>query len=354
MSTPKQIKGRGAASNKPSRYLKQQSEYDVDEGSAQSVPETEVYLDRAKSIITSNQSPDVPFERSINPYRGCEHGCVYCFARPTHAYWDLSPGLDFETKIFYKPNGPALLESALQKPGYQCKPIVVGTNTDPYQPIDQRLRVTRELLLVLQKYRHPFSLITKGSHLLRDLDILADMARDNLCSVMVSVTTMDNELKRSLEPRAAAPRARLKTIRELAEQKVPTGVLVAPVIPMINDHEVEAILEACAQAGAGTAGYVFLRLPLEVRDLFHEWLHSYYPDRAEHVISLIRQSRNGADYQSQFGQRMRGSGVYAELIAQRFKKACKRLGLNQRESVVLDCGPFNRRMQAGEQLSLGV
>lgn len=352
MSESSAFKGRGAISNVPSRYLEQASEYDPVDVNSRSIPATELHLDHAKSIITRNQSPDVPFEQSINPYRGCEHGCIYCFARPSHAYWDLSPGLDFETKIFYKPNGPVLLEQALQKKGYQCKPIVLGTNTDPYQPVDQQLAITRELMLVLQKYRHPFSLITKGSHVLRDLDILADMARDNLCSVMVSVTTLDNGLKRSLEPRAASPQARLKIISELSAAKVPTGILLAPVIPMINDHEIEAILKASVNAGARTASYVFLRLPREVRDLFHEWLHEHYPDRAQHVISLIRQSREGNDYQSEFGQRMRGSGVYADLIAQRFSKACARLKLNKREAIELNCDLFVRHAQGGTQLSL--
>lgn len=352
MGKSKSIKGRGAISNAQSRFLAQQSEFDPVEPDSRLIPATELYVDTAKSIITRNKSPDVPFEQSINPYRGCEHGCIYCFARPSHAYWDLSPGLDFETKIFYKPNGPALLEAALKKPSYRCESIVLGTNTDPYQPIDQRLQITRELMLVLQKYRHPFSLITKGSHVLRDLDILAEMAKENLCSVMVSVTTLDNELKRHLEPRAASPQARLKVITELSGACVPVGVLVAPVIPMINDHEVEAVLEACANAGAGTASYVFLRLPLEVRDLFYEWLHEHYPDRAEHVISLIRQSRDGNDYQAQFGQRMRGSGVYADLLAQRFRKACARLQLNKRESIELNCELFSRYVHAGTQMPL--
>lgn len=347
----KSIKGRGAISNRQSRYLGEQSDYDPAEDE-RTVPATELLVDHAKTIITRNKSPDVPFEQSINPYRGCEHGCIYCFARPTHAYWDLSPGLDFETKIFYKPEGPQLLEKALSRPAYRCQPIVLGTNTDPYQPVDQQLQITRKLLLVLQKYRHPFSLITKGSHVLRDLDIFEEMAREDLCSVTVSVTTLDKDLKRILEPRTASPQARLRTVAELTARGVPTGILMAPVIPMINDRELEVLLERCAQAGAATAGYVFLRLPLEVRDLFYEWLHNHYPDRAEHVISLIRQSRDGADYQSQFGRRMRGSGVYADLIAQRFKKACGRFGLNQRDPVALNCELFSKPIESGDQLSL--
>lgn len=351
MNSGKLIKGRGAGSNRQSRFLDRQSDYDSDEDE-RIIPATELLVDRAKSIITRNKSPDVPFEQSINPYRGCEHGCIYCFARPTHAYWDLSPGLDFETKIFYKPEAPQLLEAALRRPAYRCEPLVLGTNTDPYQPVDQQLEITRQLLLVLQKFRHPVSLITKGSHVLRDLDILEDMARDNLCSVTVSVTTLDRQLKRTLEPRTASPEARLRIVANLAEKGVPTSVLVAPVIPMINDGEMEAILERCAAAGARTAGYVFLRLPLEVRDLFYEWLHNHYPDRAEHVISLIRQSRDGADYQNQFGRRMRGSGVYADLIAQRFKKACARFGLNKRDPVALNCDLFSKPAESGDQLAL--
>lgn len=350
-TAPGAIKGRGTAKNPQSRFLARQSEWEEEPG-VEGIPATELLMDHAKSIITRNRSPDVPFEQSINPYRGCEHGCIYCFARPSHAYWDLSPGLDFETKIFYKPGAARLLEQTLTRATYRCEPIVIGTNTDPYQPIDRQLGITRELLEVLQRYRHPFSLITKGSHVLRDLDILEDMARDNLCSVTLSVTTLDRELKRSLEPRAATPESRLATISQLTQAGVPVGVLMAPIIPMINDREIEALLEACAGAGARSAGYVFIRLPLEVRELFHDWLHTHFPDRAEHVISLIRQSREGADYQSAFGKRMRGSGVYAELIAQRFRKAAARFGLNGREDMALDCEAFNKRVQANAQLSL--
>lgn len=349
----KALKSRAALSNRPSRFLATSSEFDDgDEDGACGVPRTELLLDRAASIITRNRSPDVPFEQSINPYRGCEHGCIYCFARPSHAYWDLSPGLDFETKIFYKPDGPRLLEEALKKPGYRCQPIVLGTNTDPYQPIDRQLQLTRRLMEVLQKYRHPFSLITKGSHVLRDLDILEEMAKERLCSVTVSLTTLEKGLKTRLEPRAASPESRLDAIRKLSAAGVPTGILVAPVIPAINDAELEAILRAGAEAGALTAGYVFLRLPGEVKDLFYEWLHQHYPDRAAHVISLIRQSRGGADYDSDFGTRMRGSGIYADLIAKRFKMACARVGLNTDRRAELDCQPFVRKMQMGSQLSL--
>lgn len=347
----KAIKGRGALTNRQSRFLDIRSEFD-DEAVDRAIPATELIVDNASSIITRNQSPDVPFGQSINPYRGCEHGCIYCFARPSHAYWDLSPGLDFETKIFYKPNGPELLEAALKKPAYKCQPIVLGTNTDPYQPIDRDLQLTRRLMQVLQKYRHPFSLITKGSHVLRDLDILEEMAKHNLCSVMVSMTTLNKSLKRRLEPRAASPESRLDTVKTLSAAGVPTGVLVAPIIPAINDAELEAILSASAEAGARSAGYVFLRLPREVKELFHEWLREHYPDRASRVISLIRQSRDGADYDHQFGSRMRGRGVYADLIAQRFKKSCARLGLSNDRLIDLDCQPFIDKLRGGCQLSL--
>lgn len=335
LASNKPLKGRGALSNGQSRYLATTSEWLEEEAAEETChkPPTELIIDKAKSIIATNSSPDVPFDQSVNPYKGCEHGCIYCFARPTHAYWDLSPGLDFETKIFYKPNGPELLERAIDKPNYICKPLAFGTNTDPYQPIDQQLQITRQLLQVLQRFRHPFSLVTKGSHVLRDLDIFADMAADNLCSVRITITTLSNDLKRTLEPRAASARTRLEAVKVLHEHKVPVGILMAPVIPMINDMEIEQILEASAAAGARSANHLFIRLPLEVRDLFYEWLHAHFPERAKHVISLIRQSREGADYTSEFGTRMRGNGVFAELIAHRFAVTCKRFGLTQaRES----------------------
>ena len=359
------IKGRGALHNPDNRYSSIHSErhfdhleYDDDEnGVATPKIPTQLMRDSSKTIITTNKSPDIPFHQSINPYKGCEHGCIYCFARPTHAYWDLSPGLDFETKILYKPEGPELLERALTKKGYQCSPIAFGTNTDPYQPIDKQMGITRKLLQVLQRFRHPFTIVTKGSHLLRDLDILEDMAKDNLCAVFVSVTTLDNDLKRILEPRAASAQTRLATIKTLADRGIPVGVLVAPVIPMINDREMEGILEACAAAGAQRAGHLFIRLPREVKDLFHEWLHAHFPDRAKHVVNLIRQSRGGADNVSEYGRRMRGEGVFGELLNNRFQKTCERLGLNKRDDLVLDCNQFaiamaNMPPKSGNQLAL--
>ncbi len=345
MQARNSIKGRGALSNEQSRYLTSRSEYFDDEllddeEAWPTKPRTELIRDSAKSIITTNQSPDIPFDQSINPYKGCEHGCIYCFARPTHAYWDLSPGLDFETKILYKPDGPALLEAALQKPKYVCKPIAFGTNTDPYQPVDQTLGITRQLLEILQRYRHPFTLVTKGSHVLRDLDIFTDMAADKLCSIRISVTTLSNELKRVLEPRAASVGARLKMLNTLSENKVPVGILMAPIIPMINDIEIEEVLEACAERGALSANHIFIRLPLEVKDLFHQWLQQHFPERAQHVINLIRQSRNGLDNSSKYGTRMRGTGVFADLIAERFALSCKRLGLQNRREDQLRCDLF--------------
>ncbi len=337
------LKGRGALSNPANRFDRYHSVREDDGWSAVRVEDsvaTHVRPEYAKTIISANASPDLPFEQSINPYRGCEHGCVYCFARPTHAYWDLSPGLDFETKLFYKPNAAELLEKQLRRPRYRCNTLVLGTNTDPYQPIEKHYRITRALLQTLQRFRHPLSIVTKGSLVERDIDILAPMARQRLCSVMISITTLDSDLKRSLEPRAAAPEARLKTVQRLREAGIPVGVLMAPVIPMINDMEIEKLLQCCREAGAEAANYVLLRLPLEVKDLFYEWLRAHFPDRAGHVISLIRQSRGGGDYRAEFGTRMRGTGVYAELIARRFAVAGKKLGLSGRPERQLDCSLF--------------
>ncbi len=345
-------KGRGAASNQASRYLATSSER-VDDGWYQEecrpAPRTRVQPVRAKTIITRNQSPDIPFEQSINPYQGCEHGCIYCFARPTHAYWDLSPGLDFETRILSKPDAAVLLEKAISSPRYQCRPIAFGTNTDPYQPAERNERIMRQLLEVLQRHRHPFGIVTKSALILRDLDILTDMARQNLVHVMVSVTTLDNELKRRLEPRTASPSARLRTIAELAAANVPVGAMVAPVIPALNDAELESILQACAEAGAGSAGYILLRLPLEVATLFEEWLHEHYPDKASHVMSLVRQSRGGKAYDAKWGERMRGSGVFADLIGRRFQAACKKFGLTRQEGGSLDVSLFRNNETALRQ-----
>lgn len=345
------IRGRGTASNPDNRFAPNRSVAE-DDGWYQEVPATQgtqVSHETAKSIITRNSSPDIPFDRSINPYRGCEHGCIYCFARPSHAYWDMSPGLDFETKLIAKTNAASLLEQQLSKPGYRCAPITLGANTDPYQPIEREYRITRATLEVLLRFRHPVSIVTKGSLILRDLDVLTEMARLKLVSVYISLTTLDDELKCILEPRAAAPKARLRAIRVMREAGIPVGVLCAPMIPMINDSELEALLGEAKAAGALSASYVMLRLPLEVAPLFDEWLKTHYPQRADHVMSLIRQSRGGEVYDSRFGSRMRGEGPFADLLAQRYAIAVRRLGLNRREELVLDCSAF---CPPGEQLSL--
>ena len=335
-------RGRGTIHNPHNRFAPRHS-VAQDDGWHQEVPltqGTEVRIETAKTIITRNNSPDLPFDRSINPYRGCEHGCIYCYARPSHAYWDLSPGLDFETRLIAKTNAAQVLEQQLGKPGYICAPINLGSNTDPYQPIEREQRLTRRLLEVLLRYRHPVTIVTKGSLILRNLDLLAELASQRLAAVMISLTTLDDELKRTLEPRAAAPKARLRAIRVLREAGVPVGVLCSPMIPMINDSELERLLEAAKDAGAQSAAYMMLRLPLEVAPLFEQWLHDHYPQRASHVLSLIRQSRGGELYDSRFGVRMRGEGVFAELLAQRFNKAIRRLELNRRDGYELDCSAF--------------
>ena len=322
-------KGRGSLSNRGSRYQPLASEWD--DGVIAPSPLTQCREVLARSIISRNQSPDIPFQLSINPYQGCEHGCTYCYARPTHAYLDLSPGVDFETRLSSKTNAAALLKNELRKRSYQCQCITIGANTDPYQPVEKDHGITRQLLEVLQESRHPVALITKGALVTRDIDILGEMAADGLCSVAISITTLDPQLKRVMEPRAASASARLSAIAQLTHAGVPVSVLFAPVIPALNDADMESILQQAADAGASSAAYMLLRLPLEIRDLFYEWLHQHYPLRASHVISLIRQSRGGEDYDSRFGSRMRGAGHFAELLAQRFRVACKRLGLNQGE-----------------------
>jgi len=289
-------------------------------------PQTVVREERARTIISRNRSPDIAFSQSVNPYRGCEHGCVYCFARPSHAYLDLSPGLDFETKLFAKANAAELLRAELGKPGYVPQPIALGINTDGWQPIERDRGISRACLQVLLETRHPVSIVTKGAASTRDLDVLAELAGHGLASVFVSVTSLDNRLSAKLEPRAAAPHTRLKMIAALHEAGVPVGVLAAPVIPMITDHDLESILEAARGAGACSAGYVLLRLPHELKEAWREWLHLHYPQRAEHVMSLVRQMRGGKDYDSAFGTRMRGQGPFADLIAMRFGKTRKRLG----------------------------
>jgi DNA repair photolyase len=322
---------RGALSNPAGRFDRHQLA-EVDDGWYQDeVPEsipTTLEPDRARAVISTNDSPDVPFEQSINPYRGCAHGCVYCYARPSHAYMGLSSGLDFETRLFYKADAPKMLEAQLARPGYLCKSITLGANTDPYQPVERSMKVTRAILEVLKSTRHPVAIITKSALVLRDLDLLTDMARDRLVSVAVSVTTLDTDLKRAMEPQTASPQARLRTLATLSAAGIPTSVMAAPMIPALNDHELEAILDAAAGAGVRWAGYVLLRLPHEIKDLFREWLAQHYPDRAAHVMSLIRDMRGGRDYDSSFGTRMRGIGPYAQLLSNRFRLACRRLKLN--------------------------
>ena len=349
------MKGRGSLSNPAGRFDRTGIEA-VDDGWAQEeAPEsvaTSVQADRAKGVITTNDSPDIGFEQSINPYRGCEHGCIYCYARPSHAYMGLSAGLDFETKLFYKHDAAKVLEQELSHPRYVCKPIMLGSNTDPYQPIERRLQVTRSILTVLAKCRHPVSIVTKGVLVSRDVDLLAQLASQNLTSVVISLTTLDAEVKRTLEPRAASPQARLKVIRQLVEAGVPTGVLVAPVVPAITDHEMESLLEAAKEAGASSASYVLLRLPYEVKDLFREWLAEHYPQRASHVMSLVRDARGGRDNDPNFGTRMRGTGAYAEALRSRFKVATRRLGLDSPRNVALSRTLFQRSGPAGSQLQL--
>ena len=331
------IKGRGAASRVAGRFEQTVavgeddgwgSVYE-DLGDNAPRPRTTVTEERARTIVSHNQSPDVGFSQSINPYRGCEHGCVYCFARPSHAFLELSPGLDFETKLFAKTNAVERLRAELAKPGHVPSPIALGINTDGWQPIERDYRLTRELLQVLSDTNHPVHIVTKSALVVRDLDLLADMARRRLVEVHLSVTSLDNRLSAKLEPRAAAPHARLKTIRALADAGVPTGVLVAPVIPMITDMDLERILEACRDAGARSAGYVLLRLPHELKDIWREWLQLHFPERAAHVMSLVNQMRGGKDYESGFGTRMRGTGPFAQLVEQRFRKAYARSGFGR-------------------------
>jgi DNA repair photolyase len=324
-------RGRGSLSNATGRYepLARVAFDDGWQGLEELPPfKTTVTADSTRKIITRNDSPDISFDRSINPYRGCEHGCVYCFARPTHAYLGLSPGLDFESKLFMKPNAPELLERELSAPGYVPKVIAIGTNTDPYQPIERRYKIMRRILEVLDSAGHPVGIVTKSALVLRDLDILARMAKRDLVKVALSVTTLDAKLARTMEPRAATPPRRLDTLQQLVKAGVPATVMVAPVIPALNDDEIERILEAVAAAGVRHAGYVLLRLPLEVRDLFREWLMTNFPDRYRHVFKLIRDMRGGKDYDSTFGQRQTGTGPIAWMIGRRFEVACEKLGFN--------------------------
>ncbi|MEM1287941.1 MAG: PA0069 family radical SAM protein [Pseudomonadota bacterium] len=325
-------KGRGAVSNGSGRY--ERLERILQDDGWESLAElpkikTEITLEAARHIITRNTSPDISFDRSINPYRGCEHGCIYCFSRPTHAYMGLSPGIDFESRLFSKPNAADLLRKELAKPGYKAKPIAIGTNTDPYQPIEREQRLMRQLLEVLLEHKHPVLITTKSAMVGRDLDVLQELAKNRLVEVRMSVTTLNGKLARAMEPRASTPQRRLTVMKALSEAGVPVAVAASPMIPALNDHELESILEAAAKHGATCANYIVLRVPLEVRDLFKQWLHQHYPDRFKHVLSVLRTMRGGADYDSRWGHRMRGTGPYSDMLARRFELACEKLGLKR-------------------------
>ncbi len=352
--TPDRRRGRGTVSNRSGRFeALQRAIFDDGWGSAEELPplKTQVTFETPRKIITRNESPDISFDRSINAYRGCEHGCAYCFARPTHAYMGMSPGLDFETRLFAKPNAAELLEKELAAPGYVPKTIAIGTNTDPYQPIERQHRITRSILEVLERANHPVGIVTKSALVTRDIDILSRMAEKGLARVGISVTTLDRKLARALEPRAATPPRRLETIMRLAEAGIPTSAMVAPVIPGLNDPEIEAILAAIAGAGATGAGYVMLRLPLEIKDLFREWLEVNVPDRAERVMSLVRQMRGGKEYDAEWGTRMRGTGPLAWTIGRRFELAAKRHGLNENRTP-LRTDLFDPPVPKGAQMRL--
>jgi DNA repair photolyase len=342
-----EIKGRGSLSNRAGRY----SRYDRDrypEPQQQIV--TALTPDASRTVIARNRSPDLPFEQSINPYRGCEHGCIYCYARPSHAYLDLSPGLDFETRLLFKPAAAARLRDELSRPGYRPTPIALGTNTDPYQPIERELEITRAILQTLLDFRHPVTIVTKGCLIERDLDLLGELASFNLVSAAVSITTLDADLKRRMEPRAAGATRRLEMLMRLREAGVPAGVLVAPIIPAINDHEIERILAGAAEAGAEWAGYALIRLPHEVKELFSEWLAEHFPERASHVLSLIRQMRSGRLNDPRFHSRRRGQGPFADLLERRFERARRASGLAARPPAELDTARF--RLPLADQIAL--
>lgn len=349
-----QSRGRGARSNASGRF-EGQSRLVFDDGwdslGEQAKLQTQVFEESPRTIIARNDSPDITFDRSINPYRGCEHGCFYCYARPTHAYMGLSPGLDFESKLFAKPNAAELLRAELAAPGYVARTMALGTNTDPYQPIERDYRLTRQILETLSEFNHPVGIVTKSALVTRDIDILAPMAARGLAKVALSVTTLDTKLSRRMEPRASTPQRRLEALSQLAEAGIPAVVMVAPIIPAVNDAEIEAILKAARAAGATEAGYVMLRLPLELKDLVRQWLDSEMPDRAQRVLSLVRGMRGGRDNDPAFGRRMTGTGPYAWTIGRRFEIACRRLGLNA-SKVKLDSSQFRRPPQPGEQLTL--
>ncbi|NOT19476.1 MAG: PA0069 family radical SAM protein [Sideroxydans sp.] len=346
-------KGRGATLQIEGRFEAVARER-VDDGWSAAEDElppfkTTVTVESAKSIIVRHDSPDLPFDYTLNAYRGCEHGCIYCYARPSHAYMNLSPGLDFESKLFAKPDAAKLLRAEMAKPAYRCSPIALGANTDHYQPIEREWKITRQILEVLAECKHPFSIVTKSALIERDLDLLVQMARDDLVQVFITVTTLDADVARKLEPRAASPQRRLRTIRALNEAGVPCGVMVAPIIPFLTDAEMENVLQAAYEYGARTAGYTLLRLPYELKDLFKDWLNVHYPLKAEHVMSRLREMRGGKENDSEFGSRFRGNGLFAELLVKRFKLACERLGLNQGERVSLDTTKFIRPNLNGQQ-----
>lgn len=353
IAPPTPLKGRGAVTNLQGRYEVDQREA-VDDGWVQHEDEeggppalrTQVFDERAKTILTRNASPDIPFSVSLNPYRGCEHGCIYCFARPTHSYLGLSPGLDFESRIYAKVNAPELLERELSKKSYVPEPIALGVNTDAWQPVERDLRLTRRVVEVLSAHGHPFAAITKSSLIERDLDLLAPMAAREQFMAAITITTLDAEIARTLEPRAATPSRRLRTIRTLSEAGIPVGVSIAPVIPFVTEPDMERVLEACAEAGATHASYIVLRLPWEVAPLFKDWLAAHFPDRADRVMSRVRDMRGGKDYDSNYANRMKGEGLWADLLKQRFRQAVRRLGLNERRQGSLDMSHFMRAQPA--------
>ncbi len=357
-NSPPAVKGRGALSNADGRFerlshVREDDSWGTLDAEDRPAPKTTVLYDSSRSIIARNTSPDLSFDRSINPYRGCEHGCVYCFARPTHAWLGFSPGLDFETRILLKPRAAQLLEAELADPKYTPRVIALGTNTDPYQPMEREHRITRSVLEVLAAHNHPVAIVTKGHLVTRDIDILAPMAAKGLAKVAISITTLDPKLARTMEPRASSPARRLDVIRALSRAGIPAAVMTAPLIPALNDMEMETILERAAEAGAISAGYVMLRLPLEIKDLFREWLETHVPDKAAHVMALVRAMRGGKDYDANWGTRMTGGGPYAELIGQRFRVATRRLKLNA-QRFPLDATQFLRPARAGvpQQLAL--
>ena len=349
------IKGRGAASNPEGRFesIRHHAE---DDGWQHALlaedtprPRTEVTEERARSVISRNDSPDIHFQQALNPYRGCEHGCIYCFARPSHSYLNLSPGLDFETKLRAKSNLPEILRLELRRRGYQVSPINIGSNTDPYQPVERRWKITRAALEVLAQCHHPCTIVTKNALVERDIDILAPMARENLVQVFVSVNSLDNQLAAKLEPRASAPHRRIKAIAALHEAGIPVGVMVSPIIPALNDRDMESVLEQAAAAGARCAGYTTVRLPYELKALFREWLALHFPQRAAHVMSLIQQMHGGKDYRADFGTRMRGEGVFAQLLEKRFEVACRRHGFHRSRELELDASRFVPPREASPQ-----